>query len=91
MKIEKIIHSGEQISKSQMVELCGGAGAMDNVNKAVITCSCGGSGDNTNKGLWCSCEGSIQEPPKPQPSPKPSPSDPGNPKPNPGVGTTILG
>ena len=51
MKIEKIIHSGEQISKSQMVELCGGAGAMDNVNKAVITCSCGGSGDNTNKGL----------------------------------------
>ncbi len=75
MKIEKVIQSGECVSKSEMVKLCGGFGMMDNTTKALITCSCSGSADNSNSGLWCSCDSNGNLKPTPiTPTPKPGPN-----------------
>ncbi len=79
MQIKNVIRAGEQLSKTQMVELCGGSGMMDNSNEAHITCSCSGTGDNSNRGFWCSCHGdAVPDPITPTPTPTPTPD------PNPG-------
>lgn len=67
MKINEIIIHGDKLDESKLTEIKGGAELMANTNKALITCDCSGDGDNSNGGLWCSCDGDISQPTEPIP------------------------